>query len=59
MITCDGGATLEDTIVATNTGTGGSPSDIGGGNSAGVVGTYDLVGTGGSGGSLAAPVTSS
>ncbi len=46
----DGGATLEDTIVATNTGTGGAPSDIGGANSGGVVGTYDLVGTGGSGG---------
>ena len=45
-----GGATLEDTIVAANTGTGGSPSDIGGDNAAGVVGTYDLVGTGGSGG---------
>ena len=41
---------LEDTIVAANTGTGGSPSDIGGDNSAGVVGTYDLVGTGGAGG---------
>ncbi len=46
----DDGATLEDTIVATNTGTGGSPSDIGGSGSAGVVGTYDLVGTGGAGG---------
>ncbi len=45
-----GGAALEDTIVATNTGTGGSPSDIGGANSAGVVGANDLVGTGGSGG---------
>ena len=45
-----GGATLEDTIVATNIGTGGSPSDIGGDNAVGVVGTYDLVGTGGSGG---------
>ncbi len=46
----DGGATLEDTIVAANTGTGGSPSDIGGDSSASVVGTYDLIGTGGSGG---------
>ncbi len=45
-----GGAMLEDTIVATNTGTGGSSSDIGGENSSGVVGTYDLVGTGGAGG---------
>ena len=46
----DGGAALEDTIVATNIGTGGAPSDIGGVNAVGVVGTYDLVGTGGSGG---------
>ena len=45
-----GNATLEDTIVAANTGTGGSPSDIGGDSAAGVAGTYDLVGTGGSGG---------
>jgi len=44
------GATLEDTIVASNTGTGGAPSDIGGAGAAGVVGTYDLVGSGGSGG---------
>ncbi len=44
------GATLEDTIVADNTGAGGSPNDIGGDSSAGVVGTYDLVGSGGSGG---------
>jgi hypothetical protein len=45
-----GGATLKDTIVAANLGTGGSPGDIGGGDAVGVVGTYDLVGTGGSGG---------
>ncbi len=45
-----GSATLEDTIVAGNTGNGGTPSDIGGGNSAGVSGTYNLVGVGGSGG---------
>ena len=43
-------ATLEDTIVAANTGAGGAPSDTGGSNAAGVTGTYDLVGTGGSGG---------
>ncbi len=45
-----GVATLEDTIVAANNATGGSPSDIGGNNPSGVVGTYDLVGTGGAGG---------
>ena len=45
-----GTATLEDAIVAANMGTGGSPSDIGGENADSVVGTYDLVGTGGSGG---------
>ncbi len=45
-----GNATLEDTIVAANTGTGGAPSDIGGADSTAVVGTYNLVGTGGSGG---------
>ena len=43
-------ATLEDTIVAGNLSASRTPSDIGGGNSAGVVGTYDLIGTGGSGG---------
>ncbi len=48
--TAGGGATLEDTIVATNTGTGGTPSDIGGASSSAVVGTYDLVGTGSAGG---------
>ncbi len=41
---------LEDTIVAANTGAGGSPSDVGGSNSASATGTYDLVGPGGSGG---------
>jgi parallel beta-helix repeat protein len=46
----DGSATLEDTIVAANVAPGGSPSDIGGSNAVGVAGTYDLVGTGGSGG---------
>ena len=45
-----GGATLEDTIVAANTGTGGAPSDVVGDDSAGVVGTSDLVGSGGAGG---------
>ncbi len=45
-----GGAMLEDTIVASNTAPGGSASDIGGANSDGVVGTYDLVGAGGAGG---------
>ena len=45
-----GSATLEDTIVAANLGSGGSPSDIGGGNALGVTGTYDLIGTGGAGG---------
>jgi uncharacterized repeat protein (TIGR01451 family) len=45
-----GSATLEDTIVAANALPGGSPSDIGGGNPSGVVGTYNLVGVGGSGG---------
>ena len=45
-----GTATLDDTIVAANTGASGSPSDIGGNNAMDVVGTYDLVGTGGSGG---------
>ncbi len=45
-----GTARLEDTIVADNTGIGGNPSDIGGSNADGVTGTYDLIGTGGSGG---------
>ena len=42
-------ATLEDTIVAANIQPGGSASDIGGDNSDGVIGTYDLIGIGGSG----------
>jgi len=41
--------TLTDTIVAGNTGHLGAPSDIGG-NASGVTGTYNLIGTGGSGG---------
>ena len=41
---------LRKTIVAANTGPGGSPSDIGGNNAMDVTGSYDLVGTGGSGG---------
>jgi hypothetical protein len=45
-----GRATLGDTIVASNAGSGGSASDIGGRDAANVVGTYNLVGTGGSGG---------
>jgi hypothetical protein len=43
---------LTDTIVAGNT-ANGAPSDIGGSNAAGVTGSYNLVGTGGSGGLLA------
>ncbi len=43
-------ATLEDTIIAANLEPGGSASDIGGDNASGATGTYDLVGTGGSGG---------
>jgi Bacterial Ig-like domain (group 3)/Right handed beta helix region len=43
-------ATLEDTIVASNTSGARTPNDIGGSDPAGVVGTYDLIGTGGSGG---------
>ena len=45
-----GTATLEDTIVAANTGVIGSPNDIGGNNAIDVVGSYDLIGPGGSGG---------
>jgi predicted outer membrane repeat protein len=48
-----GRATLTDTIVAANTATGGAPSDIGGGEAASVTGSFDLIGTGGSGGILA------
>ncbi len=46
-------ATLTSTIVAGNTtlpNGGGSPSDIGGSGSASVSGSYNLIGTGGSGG---------
>ncbi len=45
-----GTTALEDTIVAANTGTGGTPSDIGGSRASSVTGTYNLIGTGGSGG---------
>ncbi len=45
-----GTATLEDTIVAANTATGGAASDIGGSHAADVTGTYNLIGTGGAGG---------
>ena len=41
--------TLTDTIVAGNTASG-RPSDIGGSNASSVTGSYNLVGTGGSGG---------
>ncbi len=41
---------LEDTIVAANTGTGGAASDIGGSHAADATGTYNLIGTGGAGG---------
>jgi hypothetical protein len=41
--------TLTDTIVAGNT-SGGSPSDIGGDDPGDVTGTFNLIGTGGSGG---------
>ena len=43
-------ATLTDTIVAGNMTPGAVASDIGGPNPAGVTGTYNLIGTGGSGG---------
>jgi parallel beta-helix repeat protein len=47
----DGGtASLTNTIIAANTGTAGAPDDIGGSKASGVSGTYDLIGTGGSGG---------
>ena len=45
-----GVATLTDTIVAGNTGTGGAPSDIGGTEAGSVTGSFNLIGTGGSGG---------
>jgi predicted outer membrane repeat protein len=48
-------AALADTIVAGNSGTGGSASDIGGnGAGSGTSGSYNLTGTGGSGGLTAA-----
>ena len=43
-------ATLNDTIVAGNLGSLGASSDIGGSGASSVVGSYDLIGTGGSGG---------
>ena len=45
----NGTVTLTDTIVAGNA-TGGTPSDLGGKAAAEVTGSYNLVGTGGSGG---------
>ena len=45
-----GAATLTDTIVAGNTGAGGAPSDIAGIESGRVTGSFNLIGTGGSGG---------
>jgi hypothetical protein len=49
-----GTVTLTGTIVAGNTGSGGNASDIGGPNASQVSGTYNLIGTGGSGGLTAA-----
>ncbi|MFI5454074.1 MAG: choice-of-anchor Q domain-containing protein [Isosphaerales bacterium] len=43
-------ASLTDTIVASNTGPGGNPADIGSHGSVSITGTYNLIGTGGSGG---------
>ncbi len=43
-------ATLTDTIVAGNTDSVGGPSDIGGAQASEVTGSYNLIGTGGSGG---------
>ncbi|MGO9913113.1 MAG: choice-of-anchor Q domain-containing protein, partial [Isosphaeraceae bacterium] len=43
-------ATLIDSIVAGNTGSLGGPSDIGGSQASQVIGSYNLIGTGGSGG---------
>jgi fibronectin-binding autotransporter adhesin len=40
---------LTDTIIAGNTGGGGSPSDFGGPQASDVTGSYDVVGTGGPG----------
>ncbi len=45
-----GSATLTDTIVAGNTATGGAPSDIGGNEAPSITGSFNLIGTGGSGG---------
>ena len=45
-----GKSTLTDTIVAGNMAPGGAASDIGGTDIADVTGTYDVIGTGGSGG---------
>src|SRR5262249_36091454 len=45
-----GVTTLVDTIVAGNSGPGFTASDIGGDNAQGVTGTYNLIGTRGSGG---------
>src|SRR5262249_24312466 len=44
-----GVATLTDTIVAGNVGTGGDASDIGGADAANVTGSFNLIGPGGSG----------
>ena len=43
-------ATLADTIIAGNTTINGTASDIGGGGARDVTGTFNLIGTGGSGG---------
>ncbi len=47
-------ATLTDTIVASNVGADGRADDIDGNDSAAVTGSYNLIGTGGSGGLTAA-----
>jgi hypothetical protein len=47
-----GSATLTDTIVAGNTAPGGAPSDIGGQEASRATGSFDMIGTGGSGGIL-------
>ena len=41
---------LTDTIIAANIGGAGNPDDIAGNEASGVTGSYDLIGTGGSGG---------
>src|SRR5262249_50058341 len=43
-------ATLTDTIIAGNVDTGGAPDDINGPNATDVTGSFNLIGTGGSGG---------